>query len=226
MADKKRTRAAYCRADRERQVGAGAEARRASARRYHQCGFDAGLSRSADHHGAADAGRGGARAASPLRSRRCGGELFGRPLVRRCRRGAEASLGRGQGADPHRRHRPLLQGADARALRGAADAAGDPCRGACADRGAGRAGDARRARPPRPRCGGAAAARRQDAGRPRAGGAGSDRTLARRLAPRRHAGGSRSEAHYRRVPERSGPSSIAGSMPGSMPCWPAARWTR
>ena len=76
------------RTDRERQVGAGACARGAARRHRHQRRFHAGLSRPAHHHRAADAGRGGARAASALRPCRRGGELFGRPLVRRCERGA------------------------------------------------------------------------------------------------------------------------------------------
>ena len=57
---------------------------------------------------------------------------------------------------------------------------------------AGRGGAACRACPPRSGDGGAAQARRPDADRPRAGGAGGDRTVARRLAPRRHAGDARS----------------------------------
>ena len=58
---------------------------------------------------------------------------------------------------------------------------------------------ARRARAPRSGDGGAAAARRQDADRPRARGAGGHRPLARRLAPRRHAGDPRSGAGGERV---------------------------
>ena len=71
-------------------------------------------------------------------------------------------------ADPGRRHRALLQGADARALGGAADAAGDPRRGARAARGA-RA--RRRCTPSSPAAipsGGAAAARRPACGSRRA----------------------------------------------------------
>ena len=55
------TRAAYCRPDRERQVGAGAGAGRAPRRRRHQCRFHAGLSRPARHHRAAELRRRRAR---------------------------------------------------------------------------------------------------------------------------------------------------------------------
>ena len=110
------------RADRERQVGAGAGAGRKARRHDHQCQFHAGLSRPAHHHGAADAGRGGARAAPALRPRRCGGELFRRPLVRGGRRRARGDATRiGRVGHRRRRHRALFQGADARACRRAAD---------------------------------------------------------------------------------------------------------
>ena len=59
-------------------------------RRRHQRQFHAGLSRPARHHRAADAGGGGARAASALRPCRRRRELFGRPLVRRCAGGDRA----------------------------------------------------------------------------------------------------------------------------------------
>ena len=57
-------------------------------RRHPQRRLDAGLSRPAHHHRAADAGRGAERSASPLRSSRRRRELFGRHVARRCRGGA------------------------------------------------------------------------------------------------------------------------------------------
>ncbi len=59
------------------------DARRTARRHDHQRRFHAGLSRPAHHHRAADAGGRAPRAAPALRSCRCRGELFGRPLVRR-----------------------------------------------------------------------------------------------------------------------------------------------
>ena len=89
-----------------------------------QCGLDAGLSRPARHHGAADAGGGGAGAAPALWACRCGGELFGRALACGCRAGAGGGEGGRARADPRRRHRALLQGADARDFECAADPGG------------------------------------------------------------------------------------------------------
>ena len=130
-------------------------------------------------------------------------------------------------ADPGRRHRALLQGADARAVGGAADAAGHPRRSAGAVRRRGGGGAACRAHSPRSGHRRPSQARRPDAHRPRARSAGSDRTFAHRLAPRRHAGDARSrqcrEAVSRRRPRRT---AAAGSMRASTPCWRTAPWTR
>ena len=110
------------RADRQRQVGAGARSGREARRHHHQCRFHAGLSRSAHHHRAADAGGGSAGAASALRPCRRGGELFGRALVPGCAATRWPRLQRaGAPADPGRRHRALFQGADAGACGRAAD---------------------------------------------------------------------------------------------------------
>ena len=174
------------------------------------------------------AGGRGARAAPALRPCRCRRELFGRALVPGCRARRSTRRRRdGRAADPGRRHRALLQGADPGAFGGAADAARDPRRGAGALRRRGRRGAACRARPPRSGDGRAAQARRPDADRARAGGAGGDRALAGRLAPRRHAGDARSgpgaEGFSRRRPRRA---ARAGSTRASTPCWRPARWTR
>ena len=79
-----------------------------------QCRLHAGLSRPAHPHRAADAGGRGAGAASALRPCRCRRELFGRPLAApmRARRSTTVAARRPV-ADPGRRHRALLQGADA-----------------------------------------------------------------------------------------------------------------
>ena len=87
-------RGAYCRADRQRQVGAGAAAGREARRHDRQCQLHAGLSRSAHHHRAADAGGRSARAAPALRPCRCGGELFDRAMAARRRRGARRTRAR------------------------------------------------------------------------------------------------------------------------------------
>ena len=97
-------------------------------------------------------------AASALRPCRCGGELFGRALVPRCRSGARGSRARRPHRDPGRRHRALFQGADRGPGRGAADPgrhsrrragapgkrgrAGAPCRAGAARSGDGAAADA------------------------------------------------------------------------------------
>ena len=114
---------AYRRADRQRQVGAGARTRAGHRRRHHQCRFHAGVSRSPGHHRAADAGGRGARAAPALWPCRCRGEFFRRPLGGRCRRGAGGSARAKSPADLRRRLRSVFQGADARTVGGAADPA-------------------------------------------------------------------------------------------------------
>ena len=97
------------------------ELARSDRRRRHQCRFHAGLSRPARHHGAADAGGGGARAAPALRPCRCRGEFLRRRMGGRCRDGAGGSARAKPPADFRRRLRPLFQGADARPVGGAAD---------------------------------------------------------------------------------------------------------
>ena len=108
---------AYRRADRQRQVGAGARACAKVRRCRHQRQFHAGLSRSPHHHRAADAWR-------RRRACRTGSTAMSmRPsisppapgwLMRRKRWKRRA---REKAADLRRRLRPLFQGADARASR-------------------------------------------------------------------------------------------------------------
>ena len=157
--------------------------------------FHAGLSRSAHHHGAAERGRGGARrrigsTATSMRRR----TIRSAAGAGTCAAALDEAARDGPAADPGRRHRALLQGADPGAVGGAADAARGPRGGAGAGRRRRRRGAARRARPPRSGDGGAAQARRHDADLPRAGGAGGDRAVAGGLASRRHAGDPRSRS--------------------------------
>ena len=154
-----------------------------------QCRFDAGLSRSAHHHRAAVAGRRGARAASALRPCRCGGELFGRPLWLRRRRGA-GSRRRATGRVP------ILVGGTGLYFKALTEglAAVPPMpadiraavRARVADASGVAALHAELARA-RSRDGAAADGQRPLAHRPRAGGVRGHRAPAERLAPRRHA---------------------------------------
>ena len=91
------------------------------------------------HHGAADAGGGGAGAAPALRPCRCRREFFGRRLGGGCGEGAGGGARARPPADLRRRLRALFQGADARAVGGAADSGGGA-------RGRARAAGARRRR--------------------------------------------------------------------------------
>ena len=165
----KRQGGAYRRADRQRQVGAGARAGAKNRRRRHQCRFHAGLSRPARHHGAADAGRGGAGAAPALRPCRRRREFLRRQLGGRCCKGAGGSARAKSPADFCRRLRSVFQGADAGAVGGAADPRRDTRqraraagtrrrRGAACRTGAARSGIRRtpetaRSHPHRPRAG-------------------------------------------------------------------------
>ena len=81
-----------------------------------------------------------------------------------------------------------------------------------------------------PAIGRAAQARRPHADRPGLGSAGGDRTIARGLAPRWHAGDPLDPDEKRALKiflavDRDRAAS-AGSTPGSTPCWRPARWTR
>ena len=130
-------------------------------------------------------------------------------------------------ADLHRRFRPVLQGADARPVRGAAD----PGRGA---RSRSRAAGARWRRSAACRTGAARSGLRRtpEAARPhpdcpRAGGDRSHRPYAARLASRRPAAAAAAGANSLRCSSR--PNAISfmrGSMRGSTRCWPRARWRR
>ena len=203
---------------------AGREARR----RHRQCRFHAGLSRSAHHHRAADAGGRGARAAPALRPCRCGGELFGRALVPRCRR-ARSPRSRAQGRVP------ILVGGTGLYFKALTAGACRRCRRSRrrSARGAGATADARAraalhaellARDPATAH--AADAERPHAHRPRARSDAGDRPLARRLAPRRHAGAGRSGARGEGVPHlRARAELYAASTRASTPCWRPARST-
>ena len=72
--------APHRRPDGERQVGGGARARRALRRDDRQRRLDASLPGSENPDRAADAGRGAARAPSPVRRDRRRGQFFGRPM--------------------------------------------------------------------------------------------------------------------------------------------------
>ena len=165
-------------------------ARGRTARRHrHQRRFHAGLSRSAHHHGAAERRR---------RRRACRTGSMAMSMRRRTiRSGAGARMPARRWTRPRRAGRvPILVGGTGlyfKALtQGLSAVPPTPPEIRAAVRGAlrrrGRRGAACRARPPRSGDGRAAQARRPHADRPRARSAGGDRPLARRLAPRRHAG--------------------------------------
>ena len=119
--------APHRRADRQRQVRAGAAHRARDRRGDRQRRFHAALPRSARAHRAAERGRGTARAAPPVRRDRRRRQFLGRPL-----RGAGArnSCRPSRPADLRRRHRALLPRADRRALRHSRRARGDARAGA------------------------------------------------------------------------------------------------
>ena len=223
------TRGAYCRADRERQVGAGA-------RRW--------PSGSAARSSMPIPCRSIATCASSRRGRRrrrrraCRTGSTAMSMRRRTIRsgagardvgsGAGRSPGRRARADPGRRHRALFQGADAGALGGAADAG--EIRAAVRARldARGRRGAACRARPARSGDRGAAAcpatacasrARWRCWRRPGARSPTGTATACRRCSIRRARSTMFLDAGARRA-------ATAGSTRASTPCWRPARWTR
>ena len=123
-------------------------------------------------------------------------------------------------ADFRRRLRALFQGADARAVGGAADPAGDPRRRARAAGARRRRGAACRTGAARSGVGRAPEAARPHPHRPRAGSGGGDRPLADRLASRRPAAAVAAGRVLRAVSRaRARRNSTRGSMRASMRCW-------